>query len=778
MKKLKRFAQHEEGQSLIIVGGLLLVLVALIGLVVDAGNAYAQRRIVQNAADSAALAGSQKLVHQEDYKVCDENGENCGPFLRNWQVIAAAEDFAERNGVDPNDLAVYYTDIGGTILADARFDLGRQDIIYEGTFGGARAEGLYVEADLSFPTYLIRVIGRNEMMASADSLGILACGACTAGTPEDGGLFPIAVYNGLFASDPNGLPVIGKQYRIFEKDSHFPGTGSFGWLTWTADPANTTLVANMEDTSRSGQWSVNDMVPSATGVMQSRGVRNELTYRVNNEVNMTPSRPATVTLPIFDVTAGNGSNKKYHAIGFGQFRIECWHTSRNQKYGPTCDFDRSDNEKWVAGTFVKWLEPTGEAGCTNFGICTAKLRAPLKVTRSLVGNVIPWQVIPAEDQICDGGDMPVDVVHVMDISGSMCAEWDGSSDEGQPCYGRADYGSPNRIYAAKDVITEFNEGMDWHADNRVGLVTYPRVQNSGGYYTDCYYALGSQCTGGSTADCGTWNDKLYFGDKNLDITGDMAYANTVVGGLSATGGTPLPVGLQYGREMVVEQNAGNMKVIILTTDGMPNVKLDGEWTGYTGNYTRPPLIVSSGCNDSVYQGAVEQANQAKDANVIIFAIGIHTSIDEDLMRAIASPSSGSDDEHFFLADTVGEFEDIYAQIQERLPTLCSEECILNENATVGAKATVKLFDDRGSLVATTTADASGGFIFSDIDPGTYELRAEWTDTRSGLFYDVLTWVLGGPPIQSGEQIEVEVPMGTGTSHKDVYLRTSEQIDCD
>ena len=207
MRKKGQSARREEGQSLIIVGALLIVLVLLIGLVVDAGNAYAQRRIVQNAADAAALAGSQMLVHQEDYLTG-------GNFLRNWQVIAAAEEFGERNGVDPAELSIYYTDISGNVLANAKFDLGRQDIITEDTFGGTRAEGLLVEADRPFGTYLVRLLGRNNMTASGKALGILACGACTAG--DDGeGLFPIAFYVGSFDAD-DGLPVRGKPYVVFD----------------------------------------------------------------------------------------------------------------------------------------------------------------------------------------------------------------------------------------------------------------------------------------------------------------------------------------------------------------------------------------------------------------------------------------------------------------------------------------------------------------------------------------------------------------------------------
>jgi hypothetical protein len=765
MSKSKWSVRGEEGQSLIIVGALLLILVALIGLVVDVGNAYAQRRIVQNACDAAALAGAQMLVHQEDYMAG-------GAYLRNWQVIETVEDFAERNGVEADALVIYYTDINGTILADARFDLGRQDIITENTFGGTRAEGIRVEGDRPFDTYFIRVLGRDEMTASAESQGILACGACSAGGDGTDGLFPIAVYVGLF-SGTGGRPVEGLQYRIFEKEEHFPGTGSFGWLSWTADMSNPTLIANMADTSRSGRRSLSQSIPTATGVMASSGVRNELTYRVDNRDDLTPPRPQEVTLPIFDYTEGNGSNKTYHVVGFGRFRLDCWHASKNQNYGPTCTFDKGDNEKWIAGTFVGYLEPTGESGCSNFGICTAKLRPPLEEERSLVGNVIPWRAFPAEEQICEGGDTPVDLVHVLDISGSMCARWNGASHKTPPCT------NGERIATAKAVVTGFNDGMDWNPDNQVGLATYPRIQNTSSYNTPCYTALGSKCTSGN--DCTKSVNMFYFATKNSDLTSNLTSVNQLVNGLVANGGTSMPLGLQYGRELVTDpayHKPDNMKVIILTTDGMANVNIDGLASGYLGNYTNPPLIVSSGCNNSVTQAAVQQANLAKEQSVVIFTIGIHTNIDEELMTAIASPDTDPSKPHFFLAEDLEDFQTIYDQIQDRLPTLCSEECVANEGAAVGNSATVRLYDDGGNLVATTTADASGGFVFTDVEPGMYELRAQWTDPQYGLLYDVLTEVLGGEPLAPGAKIWVEIPESTGTSHRDVYLRTSQQLDCD
>jgi Flp pilus assembly protein TadG len=55
---MKRMLKREEGQSLLIVAGALVLLVAFLALVVDAGNAYVQRRKVQNAMDAGSRAGA------------------------------------------------------------------------------------------------------------------------------------------------------------------------------------------------------------------------------------------------------------------------------------------------------------------------------------------------------------------------------------------------------------------------------------------------------------------------------------------------------------------------------------------------------------------------------------------------------------------------------------------------------------------------------------------------------------------------------------------------
>ena len=59
-----QFPEHvrnEGGQAIIQVTVSILVLIAFVALAIDAGNTYAQRRQMQNAADAGALAGAREL---------------------------------------------------------------------------------------------------------------------------------------------------------------------------------------------------------------------------------------------------------------------------------------------------------------------------------------------------------------------------------------------------------------------------------------------------------------------------------------------------------------------------------------------------------------------------------------------------------------------------------------------------------------------------------------------------------------------------------------------
>jgi uncharacterized membrane protein len=61
---LRARGRDEAGQVIVLVALMLTGLVAVVGLAVDGGIVFAQRRDLQNLADAAALAGAMQLDEQ------------------------------------------------------------------------------------------------------------------------------------------------------------------------------------------------------------------------------------------------------------------------------------------------------------------------------------------------------------------------------------------------------------------------------------------------------------------------------------------------------------------------------------------------------------------------------------------------------------------------------------------------------------------------------------------------------------------------------------------
>jgi Flp pilus assembly protein TadG len=73
---------RSDGQILVLFALSLVVMIAMVGLILDGGGAYAQRRAEQNAADTAALAAANDLIVNQG--------------SANWQATALS--FATQNG--------------------------------------------------------------------------------------------------------------------------------------------------------------------------------------------------------------------------------------------------------------------------------------------------------------------------------------------------------------------------------------------------------------------------------------------------------------------------------------------------------------------------------------------------------------------------------------------------------------------------------------------------------------------------------------------------------
>lgn len=143
---------HERGQVLVIVAAALVALVAMVGLIIDGGFAWGEQRKTQNGADAVAMAGT--IVVQYYLAQID-------PVPGDVEVCDAVEDAAIANGVDL-DRAVYTDNEGAELGAD----------VCDGAIPTG-AQGVKAETSKTFGTFLMPVVGIDELTARADAIALV-----------------------------------------------------------------------------------------------------------------------------------------------------------------------------------------------------------------------------------------------------------------------------------------------------------------------------------------------------------------------------------------------------------------------------------------------------------------------------------------------------------------------------------------------------------------------------------------------------------------------------
>ncbi|HEY8598150.1 MAG TPA: pilus assembly protein TadG-related protein [Thermomicrobiales bacterium] len=151
-------ARALQGQTLVLFALMSLTLIAGLGLVIDAGVNYAQRRTMQNAADSAALAGTRILSRQNTY-----------PGTTRSMVWNAILSNATANGVanDPSLFQCVFIDNDRDQFGDSC------NTAIDG--GGALsipsyASGVQVRVSETHTTFFMRALGTTTSGTSATSM--------------------------------------------------------------------------------------------------------------------------------------------------------------------------------------------------------------------------------------------------------------------------------------------------------------------------------------------------------------------------------------------------------------------------------------------------------------------------------------------------------------------------------------------------------------------------------------------------------------------------------
>src|SRR5688500_13350547 len=118
--KFNRSERAPRGQIVVIVALALTTLVAMVGVVVDGGMAWSNRRQVQNAADSASLAGARVLGLDVRWRATGSPNPPGAPFVGGADAAVC----------DAINNALGYNANPGQKIEPIACDVGSPDAVY------------------------------------------------------------------------------------------------------------------------------------------------------------------------------------------------------------------------------------------------------------------------------------------------------------------------------------------------------------------------------------------------------------------------------------------------------------------------------------------------------------------------------------------------------------------------------------------------------------------------------------------------------------------------
>jgi hypothetical protein len=315
-------ADSQRGQILAIFAGGLIVLLIAVGLVIDGGMAFFQRRAAQNQSDLASMAGTKVIA---DHYI---KGGRTGTEVHDAIVASLAANGCAPSSPTPCTWTAEYVRPNGT----SELDLG--PVVDSGAIASG-AQGVRVDVARLPRTFFLSLIDRPTWDVRTTATALTA--AVDVLPPAQ--VLPIAA-NPPGSYDPNGV----YQFSV-GKD----GPGNFGWLSWTGSNDAPTL-GNSICTPDNTEITFPAWVDGDPGATNANVVRDCVQYWIDTQ--------ATVLIPIWgpgcsgdpdsDGVEGQGNSFEFCVVGLAAFVI----TAKSQ---PAIDE--------LTGRFVEYYPlPTVPAG--------------------------------------------------------------------------------------------------------------------------------------------------------------------------------------------------------------------------------------------------------------------------------------------------------------------------------------------------------------------------------------------------------------------------------
>lgn len=698
-RKLPIVARRAEpGQSVVLLALMIVVLVAMVGLSVDVGNAYAQQRRVQQAANAAALAGMNVV----------QNGGTNGDVQTEIRRTLGA------NGIDYNSSRYTYT-------ASYRIDGDSTPHLISGYDQNAKpsnVQRVQVTLHEDVDTFFARVVGRQQLPANADGY------ACIGGWNL--GVYPIGIPQFLNPIDPdkqnkylgwnssshsgsqevapflaNGQPTPGwtdwhtyadSPYHTAEYVKIQFGNNKAGlagvhqaYLTWgNSNSSNSELEAALTYPGNLNKVGFHEATPpdgSSTGgtpgeleqndwIGIDTGEHTAITDKLSDHV----ARGDVMLFPMYSKAGGNGNSRALQMVKMGKFRlVDAKMTPASDAY-MVLEFLGESN-----GSVVSCAQGTTSGGAGGTG--------PTTTPNVSVTGYVRYDRLYA-DQDSNNGSRTSDVVVIQSVSENMNGDWSGGST-----------GVARKAGVETELKTFVDGVMQDDHKTRLGAVSYGR---SGGLTTSY-----------------NWTTDVATAQGNM---------TAMKGEVQAGNQRPLASGLSQAASLWNSSTrSGAHKAAVVIVDGVPNATTSGTTQRYSGSidtWISPRIQLQNGWALWQAQDKADNFMHPNDWAVYVVAL---MPFDTTGLRDISSGTG-----FYYEVSSQSGLRSVLASIQASIaqgpstPTNSNvARCNPHSQLSVMGGVEVTLFNADGTQAKSPVITASdGSFSIANVPAGSYTITVD------------------------------------------------------
>ncbi len=347
----RHVSSRPRGQVIVIAALAMISLIGGVALVLEAGNAYAHQRQVQNGADAVANAGATVLAEYIG-----------GTSKTDSDVVGAMTTVSGANFL--GSYVGYYTDVNGQLLNNGGTPsggLGSAARVGDGAIP-PNAQGVQAAGSQNFNTTFARVLGMNQFTASAEATSV-------AGALSGGQFLPVVFPVNIVDCATNGDLGTGEvNWQISNPDGPDADSNPEGQeyiVPLCKTGGGSFMILDLDGTPNNCDDEVTNppAIQFATfpvDVQSDNG--NNCAKKMVDEVNAKSGQ--VVLIPICDgeCVTGNGSNAVYHVIRVAAFYLD-YMSDQNGGNNTACQGNGTSlvpiagngSSSCIAGWFVRYI---------------------------------------------------------------------------------------------------------------------------------------------------------------------------------------------------------------------------------------------------------------------------------------------------------------------------------------------------------------------------------------------------------------------------------------